>query len=123
MIYMEISPMNRRDVGEPDPSASGVAGIGQMFERKTGIVEHGMMGDAGKFFRHIGYTGTIPVEQVPEDHIRVRQTHGHPFTIPVRLMALPEELAPAGSVPASFPTAGFPGDDPYNNAPCVAGEA
>ncbi|PKL68217.1 MAG: hypothetical protein CVV30_09820 [Methanomicrobiales archaeon HGW-Methanomicrobiales-1] len=43
---MEISLMNRQDVADPDQSASGVAGTGLKNERKTGIVEHGMMGNA-----------------------------------------------------------------------------
>ncbi|PKL58170.1 MAG: hypothetical protein CVV34_03740 [Methanomicrobiales archaeon HGW-Methanomicrobiales-5] len=64
---MKISLMNHQDAGEPDPSASGVTGTGQKYERKTGIVEHKLPRDAGKFSRYSGCTGTIPAEQVPEE--------------------------------------------------------
>jgi hypothetical protein len=64
-MCMEIALMNRQDVAEPDLAASGVAGTGQENGRKTGIVEQGMMGAAGKFSRHAGCTGTLPVQKIP----------------------------------------------------------
>jgi len=45
---MEIALINRQDVGEPDPAASGVAGTGHKNGKKTGIVEYGMIKDAGE---------------------------------------------------------------------------
>ncbi len=64
-MRMEISLINRQDVAEPDQSASGVAGTGLKNERKTGIVEYGMMGNVGEFPRQDGCTGTLPVQMIP----------------------------------------------------------
>jgi hypothetical protein len=75
---MKISLMNHQDAGEPDPSASGVTGTGQKYERKTGIVEHKLPRDAGKFSRYSGCTGTIPAEQVPEEFFLPENSGFHP---------------------------------------------
>jgi hypothetical protein len=48
VMCMEIALINRQDVAEPDQTASGVAGTGQNNGKKTGIVEYGMIKDAGK---------------------------------------------------------------------------
>jgi hypothetical protein len=55
--------------------------------------------------------------------ISVKRTHWHHYNISVRVKALPKELAPASSVPETFPGWKFPGDGTGNNAPCVECEA